>query len=272
MDTYKSPSDDKSAVSKSPPTPSSPEEELRSKQTELDRVQAGIANGSQRANILQADIKALQTKIAEVKQLAGAYDAKKMQDGLDDGNRTITTKIGIAEAALKDKKAAIDNAIKEFDEKLTKQETDVHKALTEATKADGEANTAADAARAAQSKYEDVRKRASIFDAWLNEMKVLLDQANKVEAQSEYVALYFFAREAKTVAEQFTGDHRILPNDQYKKSLDTELSSSENARVNAGAKRHDADQALKDYNEAKKNYDAAKASRRADLLTALKKL
>ena len=267
MDTYKT-SNDKSAVSKSPPAPSSPEEELRSKQSELDRVQAEIA----RANVLQADIKVLQAKIAEVRQLVGAYDAKKLQDRLDDGNRKITTKIGIAEAALKDKKGKIDDAITEFDKNLREQETDEEEALTakdaagtEATKADGVAKTA-------QSKYEDVRKRAGIFDTWLNEIKMLLDQADKMEAQKDYVALYFFAREAKTVAENFTDDYRILPNDQYKRLLDTELSNSENARVNAGAKRRDADQALKDYNEVRKNYDAAKASRRANLLSALEKL
>src|SRR5262245_48783334 len=100
------------------PRSSDPEKELESKKLDLQKVQAELTNGTQKANSLQADIEALQAKIAEMKQLLAAYGAQKLQRELDDENKVITTKIGIAEAALKDKKTAIDYAIKAFDDKL----------------------------------------------------------------------------------------------------------------------------------------------------------
>ena len=99
----------------------------------------------------------------------------------------------------------------------------------------------------------------------------MLDQSNKAETQSDYVALYFLAGEAKKTADKFKTEP-ILSNDDYKKLLNDKLSNSETARENANDKKATADQALKDFNEKTKNYDAAKASRRTDVLNALKKL
>lgn len=251
--------------------PKDPDEELTKKQLKLQGFKDEIVRDTQSANSLQSDITALQTKIAEVKPLLGGYKPDKLKSDLVEANKVIITKIGIAEAALKDKKAAIDAAIEKFFKELKDQENAVHTALTDSTTAADKVKPAEVAEQAAQLSYEKEKKIPDTFDAWSKDIKDLLDQASMRETQSDYGALYFLAKEAGKVADKFKEPPIPLYED-YKKSLDAKLLESQSARENANDKRADADRLLKNYNDKKRAYDTAYASRRTNLLKTLDEL
>jgi len=253
------------------PVSPDPEKQLEILKLKLQEKEAALASGTEEVKSLREDLKARQAKIAEVRQLLTGYDAQKLQRQLNDDNKVITTKSGIADAALKDKKTVIDTAIKMFDEKLYAQGRDVDTARTNCMKADEETKAAVDAAETARRTFEESKNIPIKFDAWLKDTKAALDQAIKAETQGDYVALYFLTGEAQQIVDKFKADP-ILSDDEYKNSLDAKLSDSDTTRENVNAKKAIADQALKDLNEKAKNYDAAKASRRTELLSILKKL
>jgi hypothetical protein len=89
----------------------------------LQGLQTEIATDTQKANVLQAAIKALQGKIAEVQQTLGSYNPDPLMQQLSEAKTVIAQKIGIAGATLKEKTTQIDQKISLFDAALGAQET-----------------------------------------------------------------------------------------------------------------------------------------------------
>src|SRR5262249_46694950 len=157
------------------PPPPSLEEDLKAKQGALQQVQDEIKQDTQKAGSLQADINALQTKIADIKQVLGGYDPNTLQSQLNDANKSITQKIGIAEAAIKDKKDEIDAKIKKFDSDLKEQGKQVEKAESDYHDAAKAAKDADTIAQQKQAAYDAVKQIPKDIDAALRDVKGLLD-------------------------------------------------------------------------------------------------
>ena len=229
----------------------SPEDDLKAKQADLKKAQADIADPkcNMRARA-QVDIKALEAKIADVHQaLAGYADSSKSNlKLLSDAKNTIASKAAIAEAVIKDTKGQIDQKITDFDMALSTQETSVSEARTAAETA-AKASADADATVLTKQGYYDAEKRSpKDRDAALKELAGLLDQANKTEAQGDYVGLYFLVGEAKSLAEKIN----IPSADEYGASLRSAQNDLDKAKQDATEKKEKAVQLLAAYNEAKK--------------------
>jgi chromosome segregation ATPase len=249
-------------------SPSELEDVLKAKQSTLEQVKDEIKQGTQEVGSLQAEINLLQSKIADVKQALGSYDQQGLQKQLDDANKSIAQKGGIAEVAIKDKRVEIDTKIKKFDDDLKAQKDNVSKSESDYRDA-GQATQDADAiAKQKQYDYDELKKTPSDIVAKLGDLKSLLDQANKAEAASDYVSVYFLTGEAKAVAD---GVH-IPSFDELNKAIRSAQETAEGAKADVAGKKVTSDALLSALSDAKRKYDAAQASRRTDLLKLLREV
>jgi chromosome segregation ATPase len=247
-----------------------PEDDLKAKQSALKQAQDEIAKQTQAANSLQSDIRALQAKIADVQQALAGYDAfsRSMGDRLKVINNLISQKIGIAEVATKDTKGQIDQKIAEFDKALAAQGDKVN----EDSSAYEAAAAAVDSDRAIsqekQALYEAKKKTSQDLENRIKELSGLLDQAGAAETKGDYVALYVLANEAKALA----GTIQIPSADDYAAALKTAQEGAEQAKLGLIDKQARAGDLMTALTAARQAYDGARASRRTDLLNALKTL
>ena len=256
---------DKSATSGNPAPPAL-EDELHAKLAEIQQVKDEIKQDTEKVSRLQADINVLQSKIADTKQVVDGYDPQAMQKQLNEAKTAITQKISIAEAAIKDKKSQIDAAIKKFDADLKDQGDKVDNAYSD-SKAAAETAKAADAtAQQKQADQDATKKIPKDLDAALRDVRGALDQANNAEGAGKYVSVYFLGGEAKAVADIV----QIPSLDDLKKSLQKAQGDAEKAKSDAADRKAAADKLWAAFTDAKKKNEAAKASRRTDLLNVLK--
>lgn len=242
------------------------EDDRDAKLAALHQVQAEIQQDTQKVNALQAEINVLNAKINDVKQAAAGYDPQAMQNQLNQEKIAITQKIGIAEAAIKDKQAQIDDTIKKFDADLKSQGDKVTKAKSDYADAAKAAKDADAIAQQKQADYDATKKTPKDVDAALRDVKSLLDQANKAEGAGDYVSVYFLAGEAKVGADKV----QIPSLDEFNKSLRSAQDDAEKAKSDTADKKAAADKLWAAFTDAKKKYDAAQVSRRTDLLKVLK--
>jgi len=152
-----------------------------------------------------------------------------MQNQLDQAKIAITQKIGIAEVAIKDKQAQIDDSVKKFDADLKSQGDNVTKAKSDYDVAAGTAKDADAIAQQKQSAYDTTKKTPKDIDAALRDVKGLLDQANKAEGAGDYVSIYVLAGEAKLGADKI----QIPSLDDLNKSLRSAQDDAEKAKSDA---------------------------------------
>jgi chromosome segregation ATPase len=257
--------DSKAPAGVTPPSPTL-EDDLKAKQAALQQVQDEIKQDTQKVSSLQGEINVLQTKIADIKQAVGGYDQQALQKQLNDANKSITQKSGIAEAAIKDKKDEIDAKIKKFYGDLKEQGDKVGQAESDYKDAAKAAKDADAIAQQKQADYDAIKKIPSDIDAALRDVKSLLDQANKAEGAGDYVSVYFVAGEAKAGADKV----QIPSLDDLNKSVRSAQEDAEKAKRDAADKKVTADKLWAVFTDAKKKYEAAQASRRTDLLKVLK--
>jgi hypothetical protein len=238
---------------------------------QLKKNQDAIANLQQENTGIQARIKLLETHEAELKKATDAYPsaaAKASQDELATDTGLIQDKIKIAGFAVKDLKDAIDKAIADFDNNLDKQNTDAQTAADAAKKAATDNDTAVENLRKQQAAYADLQNKPKTIDAGLKDLKALLDQATKAEAQNDPRAAYFHLHEAEAGAKKID----VPSAEKFSADLEKSQTDVEGATQDAADKKAALDKAMADAAAKKKAYDAASASRRSDLLAALRKL
>ena len=242
---------------------------------ELERVKATLkANqdsiaGLQQENAgIQAQIKILETKKAEIQKATDGYDkaAADMKRELDDDKAVTAKKRAIADFAIKELKDPVDKRILDFDKALADQGKVVKAAADNTTQAVADSDTATQAARDKQASYTALQNQPKTLETKLKDLKALIDQVAKAEAQDDFLAMYFYLREAASQAEGI-----VIPTPgDYEKQLLAGQSDIEAANTAAAAKKAASDKATTAAADAKKAYDAALASRRADLLKALR--
>lgn len=244
------------------------EKDLEKLRANYKKLQDDIAALQEKAATTQIALKTTEARLAEVAKATEGYDksATDMQHELDDDQTTIGKKRPTAEFKVKDLKGPIDKKIADFDAALKDQANAVAAAAEAATKASDAADQAARAVRDKQSAFTALKNEPKAFAAKLHELKTPIAEIAKAEAQDDAVAMYFYVGEAAALAK----DVSIPTPEDYKQQLVAAQSSAEDAKTAAAAKKADSDKAAMAAAAAKKAYDAALASRWADLLKALR--
>lgn len=104
--------------------------------------------------------------------------------------------------------------------------------------------------------------------AKLHEIKGLLNEIAKAEAQHDSVAMYFYVVEAAALADGLS----IAAPDAFKSELVDAQSAVAKAKDSAATKKAAADQARAAAADARKKQQAGLATRRVDLLKALREV
>lgn len=247
--------------------PSTPDDDLTAKKAALQQLKDEIANDTQKANVLQAQINDLQARIAEVQQSLADYDPASLLARLNDAKDRLAKKGAIADATLDaTTKSDLDAKIKAFKADLDAQGDKAAKASSDATDAAKAATAAATDLQNKQAALETKKATSREIDARLRDMDSLLDQANKAEAAADYTALYFFVGETKRAADAV----QIPSLDDARAAIQAAQQALDTAKSVATKAKADASDLAAAAAEANKKYDAARASQRADLLNALK--
>jgi DNA repair exonuclease SbcCD ATPase subunit len=234
---------------------------------DLKKTQDDIAGLNQKASGIQADIKTLEAKLAEIEKATDGYDKSSadMQRELDDDEKAIGRKRTIAECAIKELKDLIDKKILDFDGALENRGNAVKTADDKATQAAAAADNAIKDWQAKQSAYATLKNQPKTLAAKLKDLKALVDEIAKAEMQDDPVAMYFYVSEAAALAKGIS----VPPPADYTKQLIAQQAATEAATTIAEAKKADSDTAATAAADAKKTFDAALSSRRADLLKVL---
>lgn len=261
----------KQATSKQPSNKASPslEEQLKNKQDDLKSAQEDVS-------ALQTDIKELQTKLAEFKQATANYEnisntakelKNKVKDKIDSQAKIAISIIGEPKAKAIDKQ--VDDKIKELQDALTKQKSEVKQArdiLKTANDAWSEAN---DALQEQQAIYELIKKQPNDTDASLKEVQNLVIQAESAHDKDEHGQMYLLTQIAKKA---LLNNIKILSQDKYSTELLDAQNETANKKQEAEKKKNIAEQKAAALNELSLKYAAANASSQKDLLNTLKKI
>jgi DNA repair exonuclease SbcCD ATPase subunit len=232
------------------------------------KLQDEIAALQEKAATTQALLKTTEAQLAEIAKATDGYDKSgvDMQHELDDGQKTIAKKRSTAEFKIKDLKDTIDKKIVDFDAALTDQAKAVAAAAQAATNASAAADQAAQTLRDKQSAFATAKNEPKALAAKLQELDALVAAITKAEVDDDATAMYFYISEATAVAK----DISVPTPDDYKKQLVAAQSAVEDAKTAVAATKADSDKTAAATADAKKAYDAARGTRRSDLLKALR--
>jgi predicted nucleic acid-binding Zn-ribbon protein len=247
----------------------SPEDELKQKQEELKDAQDNVSS-------LQADIKTLQVKIAEFQQATAGYETfyntatKQLEDAkVKIEEKSKMAKSVIPESIAKNIDEGIQKQITDLEETLITQKTEVDNAHTALTTTITEASTAEGISKDKQFAYESLKKQPKDTEAALKEVQKLLDEAEKAHDNDKHDQMYLLVQIAK---EALTDKIEILKLDKYKETLMEAKNEAEEKKRDATEKKSKAEQQAANLSELTKNYDAAIASKRTNLLKKLKEV
>lgn len=259
-------------VAPAPPVQPSglPEDDLANKKKELTQAQADVTTASKKVTSLQDEVKGLEAKVNEIKQAQAGYKqtSESQKQQFDDDKKTLGQKNSIAEAVLKELTKKIDGIVDDFDKALGVQADEVQKAWNNAQQAAKDAEGADGAAKQAQADFDKLKKLPTSNDLKLKDVASLLGDVSKTEAQNDFVAMYFWVN----VAQKITDLIKIPTADEYDKQVRSAQDTADQTKAGAAEKRSNADKLASDYADKKQKLDKAQASRRADILTALKKV
>jgi hypothetical protein len=245
-----------------------PDEQELEKAKEKLKTNQDTITGLQKDNVnIQAEIKVLEAKLAEIQKATDGYGkvAADMKQELDAQKAVIGKKRGIAEFAIKELKDQLDKKILDFDKALTEQDKAVAAAVNTATQAVAAVDKATQDARDKQTAYATLQNQPKSLGSKLAELKLLVDEIGKAEAQDDFVGMYFYLREAALQA-----DGIVIPNpDDYKNQLVAGQAEIETANAAVVDKKTDDAKAATAVADTKKAFDAAWASRRTELLKVL---
>jgi aspartate ammonia-lyase len=119
-----------------------------------------------------------------------------------------------------------------------------------------------------QAAFASLKDQPKATGAKLKELKGLLNEVAKAEAQDDSVAMYFNVVEATALADGIT----IPTPKDYRKQVVDALADIEKGKETAAKKKADFDKANTAAADARKKHQAALASRRSDLLKALREV
>jgi hypothetical protein len=237
---------------------------------DFKKLQDDIVVLNKKAAAAQAAIKTAEAELAEIAKTADVYDTSgpQMQHELDDDESVIGKKRPIAELEVKDFKAALDDRTKEFDEDLKKDGEAAAAAADAAKQAAAGADQAMKDLQDKQAAFASLKDQPKATAAKLKELKGLLNEVVKAEAQDDWVAMHFHVVEATALADGIT----IPTPKEYRKQVVDTLADIEKGKETTVKKKTDLDKANAAAANAGKKQQAALASRRTDLLKALREV
>jgi chromosome segregation ATPase len=237
---------------------------------DYQKLQSDIATLQGKAAATQAQIKTAEAQVAEIAKSTDGYDkaGPAMQHELDDDEKAIARKRSIAELEVAGRKDQLDQKITEFDDALSEQAAAATAAADAVTQAGAAAEQAMQNVRKKQAAFADLKNQPKVMAAKLRELKGLLDETSKAEAQDDAVAMYFYVCEAAAVAKEIA----IAAPDDYRTQLQTAQAAAEAAKAVATTKAADGDKAKAAATTARNAYETARASRRTVLLRLLREV
>jgi DNA repair exonuclease SbcCD ATPase subunit len=242
--------------------------DLEKLKADYKKLQDDIAGLQGKAAATQASIKTAEAQLAEIVKATDGYDKSgpDMQRELDGDAKVIGTKRSIAESEIKQLKDPIDKTMLDFGNALDERAKVAAAAADTATKARDAVHQAMQDLQDTQSAFAVLKNQPKAAAARLKELRALIDEIAKAEAQNDPVAMYFYVGEAAALAKGIS----VPASDDYRKQLVAAQSGIENVEAAAAAKKADSDKAATAASNAQKAYDAALAARRADLLKVLR--
>ncbi len=169
---------------------------------DLKKLQNDIAALSKQAAAAQAAVETAEVELAEIAETADVYDTSgpKMQDELDDDKTVIAKKRLVAELEVKDLKKKLGEKTKEFGEELKKDGDAAAAAANKAKQAGADADQAVKDLQDKEAAFASLKDQPKATAAKLKELKGLLNEVAKAEAQDDSVAMYFNVVEASALA------------------------------------------------------------------------
>ena len=237
---------------------------------DLKKLQDDIAALSKQAAAAQAAVEIAEVELAEIAETADVYDTSgpKMQDELDDDKTVIAKKRLVAELEVKDLKKKLGEKTKEFGEDLKKDGDAAAAAANKAKQAGADADQAVKDLQDKEAAFASLKDQPKATAAKLKELKGLLNEVAKAEAQDDSVAIYFNIVEASALADGIT----IPKPKDYRQQVVDCLADIEKGKESAAKKKADFDTVNAAAADAWKKHQAALASRRSDLLKALREV
>jgi chromosome segregation ATPase len=246
---------------------STAEDDLKRKQAELNAAKEQVAKSNAHISELQGVIKSLEAMISDVKNAAADYG--KTYPAMERQCRELKADIAhamlTAKAEIEDTKP-IEDTIKSFDDRLKAKETEVDKLGEGSATAQAEAAEADATALQTKAGFEAMKKCAKAVEAAIKEVTELKKKADDAETRKDYIEMYFYASEANT---RFDNISLPLPS-VYEDRLRKRLGEVEIVTDTAAKKKAAAKSSADSYETKKKEYEAARAARRADLVEKLK--
>jgi len=245
-----------------------PEEELAEKKDELAKAKQALDDLTKKTAGLEADVKSLEAGVSEIAKALGNYDAdsKKMKDDLASQQSALKTKGDVVDPAVKDQKDKIDKAIADLEKKVADAEAAADQADGEVDQAIKDYNDAAAAAQSKTQAYNDLKAAPKAEADKLKSLKALVDDIGKAVQNNELAGAYYLLTKARELAASI-----VIPSaDEYKKALQPALEASEDAKTALREKKLALDDAKKNAADLRKTAMAVEASKKADILKALK--
>jgi chromosome segregation ATPase len=243
------------------------EEQLTEAQNKLNEATRTIAQQ-------QSILRDLQAAVTDAQQALSGFD-ETLQKRLDGEKKDLGDRQGIAEKELTgDQPQKIKDIASGFNAEIDKKK----QAAKDAEKASGDATSAANDdshVKDAQHAVDEEKKLPKTIDGTLQTVKAMLELATKALNQKDYVSAYFLAwdgQEQLKSAQDKDGDwHGPIPTaEQYNAEIHKREQALFEAKQDLAKKKEAAVAALKDYTEKQQAYDAARKSRQADILSAIK--
>ncbi len=248
-------------------TSQDPAEKLKELKKELQRSQAEIDRLKKRTDDLQLDVQSLDTTVNEVQQILAAYSQglKGLEKDKDDLKYFFETKNRMVEAAIREKKEAIDRMIDDVDHQLHEIRVRVQQLREESMSAYKQHNEAQQTADEKQSAYDRAKGYQKKVADQISQLKVLKDLVTKADDATDIPGMYFLVQELKNLLSQT----EIVSQHQLADRLNEALSELELAKENLRTKKNYWEVLKAAYEEEQKKLADKEAGRREQILNMI---
>ncbi len=249
--------------------PYNPESKLNDLKTKLQGSETELREMTKERDTLKSDIAALEKIVNEVNQAVSAYgqalqntekDRKAIQDYSD-------IKTPMIEAAVKDKKDAIDAKIKEADDQIKAMEKEVIQLEGKSVNADtAYENTKRDRDKK-QDAYNALKALQKTIGDNLKEHNNLKQLIDKAESDNKPASMYFLDVELNKLLSETKSS--IKTQEDFKSALNDAWTALDSAETALRDRKEKMTTAQTDLDNKEKELDFANKNRRTKVLEAI---
>jgi chromosome segregation ATPase len=247
-----------------------PEEGLKALKVLLACRQTEVDTQTKKRDALKEDISALESAVNSLKQILNDYaqaapalqtDLKALQDYLANKQRMI-------EAALGDKKAAIDKTIQDFDSGVAAKQAELSKKEAAKVEAANQQKAVQASLDGDQAVFDSYAQFKTNLQKQYQEMKQLRGTIEQEDEKGHTANMYFWAVELKTILDKIT----LLSPDELKSTLYQAWQQLYDAKQKLSAAKLDWELKKADFDAAQKALgtpDEQKQNRREGILAKI---